>query len=297
MHITKGFVQLGHDVEAIIGRAYPGFGFGGLNSAFIFCTFIFLLYSCDLCVNTEIKRVTSPNGKKDFVLFVRDCGATTNFSLQGSILKKGKPLPKSTGNAIIMGSENYYPDTTVTLYPTWENNQTVSINCAIKPKILRLEKIMGVTITITKKASDRTSPPTSFVKHNTTDSVSTFVPSMPADDGKFEGTLVIENGAYTYRSRIVYDDITQLETIRFEVDDNTIKGKGSGKTDMDDMTWSFECKGVFIDSITCVLNMMYYPEDNKNNSQPGKEKWIILTDTLKRFNEYEKVGNYIRVNN
>jgi hypothetical protein len=27
-----GFVQLGHDVEAIIGSAYPSFGFGGRNS-------------------------------------------------------------------------------------------------------------------------------------------------------------------------------------------------------------------------------------------------------------------------
>jgi hypothetical protein len=30
---TCGFVQLGLDVEAIIGNAYPGFGFGGRNSA------------------------------------------------------------------------------------------------------------------------------------------------------------------------------------------------------------------------------------------------------------------------
>ena len=29
---TKGFVQLGHDIEAIIGSAYPGFIFGGRNS-------------------------------------------------------------------------------------------------------------------------------------------------------------------------------------------------------------------------------------------------------------------------
>jgi hypothetical protein len=29
---TKGFVQLGHDVEAIIGTAYPSFDFGGRNS-------------------------------------------------------------------------------------------------------------------------------------------------------------------------------------------------------------------------------------------------------------------------
>lgn len=30
---TKGFVQLGLDVETIIGGAYPGFIFGGRNSA------------------------------------------------------------------------------------------------------------------------------------------------------------------------------------------------------------------------------------------------------------------------
>jgi hypothetical protein len=29
---TSGFVQLGRDVEAIIGSAYPSFGFGGRNS-------------------------------------------------------------------------------------------------------------------------------------------------------------------------------------------------------------------------------------------------------------------------
>ena len=30
---TKGFVQLGHDVETIICSAYPSIGFGGRNSA------------------------------------------------------------------------------------------------------------------------------------------------------------------------------------------------------------------------------------------------------------------------
>ena len=30
---TKGFVQLGLDVEAIIGSAYPSFGFDGRNTS------------------------------------------------------------------------------------------------------------------------------------------------------------------------------------------------------------------------------------------------------------------------
>jgi hypothetical protein len=33
MAVTKGFVQLGHDVEEIIGSVYPSVGFGGRNSA------------------------------------------------------------------------------------------------------------------------------------------------------------------------------------------------------------------------------------------------------------------------
>jgi hypothetical protein len=33
MQVTSGFVQLGHDVETIIGSAYPSFCFGGRNSA------------------------------------------------------------------------------------------------------------------------------------------------------------------------------------------------------------------------------------------------------------------------
>ena len=32
MRTTKGFVQLGQDIETIISSAYPGFIFGGRNS-------------------------------------------------------------------------------------------------------------------------------------------------------------------------------------------------------------------------------------------------------------------------
>jgi hypothetical protein len=31
--LTKGFVQLGREIEAIISSAYQGFGFGGRNTA------------------------------------------------------------------------------------------------------------------------------------------------------------------------------------------------------------------------------------------------------------------------
>jgi hypothetical protein len=37
-------VQLGLDVEAIIGSAYPGFGFGGLNSVGLLVVILYFYF-------------------------------------------------------------------------------------------------------------------------------------------------------------------------------------------------------------------------------------------------------------
>lgn len=46
----------------------------------------------DTCVNTEVSRLTAPNGRFDAVLFQRDCGATTGFSSQIAIVLRGGVL-------------------------------------------------------------------------------------------------------------------------------------------------------------------------------------------------------------
>jgi hypothetical protein len=46
----------------------------------------------DMCGNTIVSQVTSPDGRRNAVMFQRDCGATTGFSTQVSILNAGKPL-------------------------------------------------------------------------------------------------------------------------------------------------------------------------------------------------------------
>jgi len=45
-----------------------------------------------MCGNTIILRVSSPDGQHDAAMFQRDCGATTGFSTQVSILNTGQPL-------------------------------------------------------------------------------------------------------------------------------------------------------------------------------------------------------------
>jgi len=52
----------------------------------------------DLCGNQVIGRYTSPDNQLDLVVFERDCGATTGFSTQASIVERGATLPNESGN-------------------------------------------------------------------------------------------------------------------------------------------------------------------------------------------------------
>ena len=66
----------------------------GLNSA------------CNLCDNTEVFRVASPDGQLEAVIFERSCGATTDFSTQISIVRKGSSLASGAGNTFIADSNH-----------------------------------------------------------------------------------------------------------------------------------------------------------------------------------------------
>ena len=58
--------------------------------------------SSGLCGNAEQTRVASPNGAWDAVVFVRDCGATTGFSSQVSLVPNGAKLPNEPGNVFAL---------------------------------------------------------------------------------------------------------------------------------------------------------------------------------------------------
>ena len=50
------------------------------------------------CGNEVLKEIASPGGKMKAVIFQRDCGATTGFSTQVSVLSKDEKLPDEGGN-------------------------------------------------------------------------------------------------------------------------------------------------------------------------------------------------------
>jgi hypothetical protein len=65
-----------------------------------------LSVGCSLCGNDEVLRVSSPDAKLEAVVFQRDCGATTGFSTQISIVAKGTSLPNSGGNVYVADTDH-----------------------------------------------------------------------------------------------------------------------------------------------------------------------------------------------
>ena len=62
-------------------------------------TLTLMLGSCGVSCRTEVvESVRSPDESREAVMFFRDCGATTVFSTQISIIETGEPLSIS-GNA------------------------------------------------------------------------------------------------------------------------------------------------------------------------------------------------------
>jgi hypothetical protein len=64
-----------------------------------------VLAACrDMCGNEISQSVASPSGSLKAVVFARDCGATTGFSTQVSILPNTKSLPNEAGNVLVLNS-------------------------------------------------------------------------------------------------------------------------------------------------------------------------------------------------
>ena len=62
-----------------------------------------LVAGCDaMCDNELVKSVTSPDGSKKAVAFVRGCGATTADSTQVSIVSNWRGAPSGSGNLLIV---------------------------------------------------------------------------------------------------------------------------------------------------------------------------------------------------
>ncbi len=94
----------------------------------------------DLCDNEIIKITTSPDNKYKLILFERNCGATTGFSTQISILKIGNNLEIQPGNIYI--AKGYPSNYSI----SWKSNNSVYISGAKSEAFKKEIKINNIDI-------------------------------------------------------------------------------------------------------------------------------------------------------
>ena len=103
-----------------------------LGAAGCFWFFSALGRSFDLCGNDVLATALSPDGAIKAVLFERDCGATTGFTEQISLLNSGDALPDQSGN-IFQAEGGGRND--IRSRMRWKDNNTLNIDFPQSAKI------------------------------------------------------------------------------------------------------------------------------------------------------------------
>lgn len=99
---------------------------------------IFVLFS-GMCGNEIYGEYPSPNGRLKAVVFQRDCGATTGFSTQISILKSNATLANKRGNIFI--SAGHPRDTSPIV--TWLSDSELEISKNRALKVYKAKEAWG----------------------------------------------------------------------------------------------------------------------------------------------------------
>lgn len=92
----------------------------------------------DLCGNEVVSETKSPDAKLKVVVFEIECGATTNFSTQISILPSNQSLPTSAGDLFTADDNNHAVPLgnkgTMEIKARWESNSTPRFWSRIRKK-------------------------------------------------------------------------------------------------------------------------------------------------------------------
>jgi len=122
-----------------------------LFTAVALCAGFILGCDPDPCANEEIQTITSPDGKHKAIVFQRDCGATTGFSTQVSLLRFSDRLPKSAGNTFIADTDHGKapagPGGGPDVNAQWTSGNELVVKYDKRARVFRFEEsVGGVTI-------------------------------------------------------------------------------------------------------------------------------------------------------
>lgn len=105
--------------------------------------FIYVMFSMnsfsDMCENDIKQIVKSPDNKMKAIIFSRDCGATTGFNRQISLLKHNENLEDIPGNVLRLDGE---PN----LIVEWKNSNELIVSHPLDPSFKASEEINNIKI-------------------------------------------------------------------------------------------------------------------------------------------------------
>jgi len=121
---------------ALIGRRLAWGGTAALAVAIVAST-----SGCGLCGNADFREYPSPDRAMKVVVFTRDCGATTDFSTQLSVLRGADSMPGGIGNAFVADSNHGQASTAVDV--RWLDARTVEVYHSAHARVFKAETSVG----------------------------------------------------------------------------------------------------------------------------------------------------------
>jgi hypothetical protein len=96
-----------------------------------------------MCGVTVVRRTPSPNGRLEAVLFERNCGATTDFATNLSLVKRGNPIPNDAGNLLVADSDQgraqLEPGHVIRLSVEWVGSDSLIVRYDRRARVFRRE--------------------------------------------------------------------------------------------------------------------------------------------------------------
>ena len=99
-----------------------------------------------MCGNEVLRTVLSPDGKIKAVLFERDCGATTGYSEQVSLLPAGAALPNEGGDTFVADGDHGAAPGGPQVQVVWKGNARLLIKHHPKARVFHAKERVRVGI-------------------------------------------------------------------------------------------------------------------------------------------------------
>lgn len=101
----------------------------------------------DPCGNDVVAEFPSPDGTKKVVIFQRDCGATTGFSTQASLLAIGTQKPRGAGNLFVADTDRGAAPSAAwggpALAVRWEGSHALILEHNRRARVFHAERQLG----------------------------------------------------------------------------------------------------------------------------------------------------------